>query len=99
MDVSLRKRTAAGYDPPVPISGAEFVVGRGASCQLRVDSPEVSDRHCVIRTQGDRVVIDDLASTLGTVVNDRQILEPVEVRDGDTLRVGPSQFVFRVAAA
>ena len=67
MDVTLRKRTTDGYDPPIPVAGKEFVVGKGASCQLRIDAPEVSERHCVavIRTQGDRVLIADLDSDPG----------------------------------
>jgi anti-anti-sigma factor len=76
-----------------PVSGNEFVLGRELSCQLRLDYAKVSLRHCRISKRGGRAFVEDLNSTNGTAVNDQAVeREPVELQDGDDLRVGPVHF-------
>ena len=75
----------------------EFFIGRENSCQLKLDFSKVSLRHCRILKRAGRVLVEDLNSTNGTAVNDRDLgPAPFEVQDGDNLRVGPVHFRFAI---
>ena len=43
--------------------------GSGQGCFVRLDSSKVSPTHCAIVNPGDRVILRDLASKTGTLVN------------------------------
>jgi hypothetical protein len=60
-------------DPPIPITRDVTVVGRREFCDVRIDDPSLSKRHCVIvRTDG-LLVIRDLATTNGTKVKGQRV--------------------------
>ena len=60
-------------DPPIPIVRDVSVVGRHASCDVRIDHEGISHRHCVlVRTDG-LLIVRDLISTNGTKVNGQRI--------------------------
>lgn len=72
------------------LSGIDFVIGRSASCDLAIDHSRVSLEHCRITRRDDgRIVLEDLHSTYGTFLNDRDV-ELSTLHDGDTIRVGPA---------
>ena len=81
----------------IPVMEPVFVIGRDPSCQLRLDQDTISARHCRIRLEGDRVIVEDLNSRNGTVVNDHAVHE-TEVRHGDLLRLGSAQFLFSIGS-
>lgn len=70
----------------------EAVIGRDESCQIRLATNEVSRQHCRLMCDGDRVVVYDLGSRNGTLVNDVAIHGHAELQAGDILRVGPVAF-------
>jgi pSer/pThr/pTyr-binding forkhead associated (FHA) protein len=70
----------------------EAVIGRDESCQIRLATNEVSRQHCRLMCEGDRVVVHDLGSRNGTLVNDVAIHGQAELQAGDILRVGPVAF-------
>jgi predicted component of type VI protein secretion system len=76
----------------IPITLAQFLIGRDPSCQLRPSSNMISKRHCAILVRGSKVVARDLNSTNGCFVNEERLEGEVELHDGDFLRVGPLQF-------
>lgn len=60
-------------DPPIRIVKDVTIVGRGDDCDIMIDHPGLSQRHCVlVRTDG-LVVVRDLISTNGTKVNGQRI--------------------------
>ena len=60
-------------DPPIPIRRDISVVGRREYCDIRIDHPTISKRHCVlIRTSG-LLILRDLATTNGTKVKGQRI--------------------------
>lgn len=70
-------------------AGTDFTIGRSASCDLPIDHSRVSMEHCRITRRDDgRIVLEDLHSTYGTFLNDRDV-EISTLHDGDTIRVGP----------
>jgi hypothetical protein len=77
--------------------GLESVrIGRGSTCQLALSDPMVSREHAEIRHQADGFAIVDLGSTHGTFVDDQRVQE-ARLRDGVRIRLGESEFVFRLA--
>lgn len=79
----------------IPVDLPDFVIGRDPSCQLRLDHEAVGGRHCRIRRDGRRVVVEDLTAGAGagTTINERAV-RVAEVRHGDRLSVGPARFQF-----
>jgi len=71
---------------------AQFVIGRDPQCHLRPASPMISKRHCAILQRDNRVFLRDFDSTNGTFVNDAPVKGEVELKEGDTLKVGPLLF-------
>jgi pSer/pThr/pTyr-binding forkhead associated (FHA) protein len=86
-------------DPPATLRlphGAVKTVGRTARADFIVEAPLVSRLHCRLTSDpSDQLVVDDLGSTNGTLVNGERI-ERAVLRTGDTLTVG--RVTFTVAA-
>lgn len=64
------------------------VVGRSPSSDIVVDEPYVSATHARFTLQGPALVLEDLGSTNGTMVNGHLIGQPVTLRDGDEVQTG-----------
>ena len=71
------------------------VVGRSPSSDIVVDEPFVSATHARFSLQGPALVLEDLGSTNGTMVNGHLIGQPVTLRDGDEVQIGDT--VMRVS--
>src|SRR5262249_21180351 len=70
--------------------GPRFVIGRQRDCQLRLGSPMVSKLHAAIERRDGRIVLTDLGSTNGTILNGRVLRgKDSEIHDGDRIQVGP----------
>ncbi len=82
---------------PPPLSGTSFqltdqeaTVGRAPGCAVLIDDPTVSSRHARLSLQGELLVVDDLGSRNGTLVNGRRVQGPTQLSAGDRLGVGPN---------
>jgi pSer/pThr/pTyr-binding forkhead associated (FHA) protein len=80
----------------IPLPGTLFIIGRDPLCHLRPHSNLVSRRHCAIACWGERVLIRDLKSANGTLLNQEKITQQVEVQNGDILEVGDLRFSFQI---
>ncbi len=65
----------------------ELVVGRSHRCDIVLDDPGVSRRHARLVFRDGSWVLQDLASTNGTMVNDVRVGR-CQLRPGDRLRLG-----------
>ncbi len=97
MDVKLVVQSGGRARREIPVDIEEFVIGRDLGCHFRVDHDRVGSHHCRIRLKKNRVVVEDLNSIHGTLVND-QAVRSVEAHDGDRLRVGPTTFLFVIGS-
>lgn len=70
------------------------VVGRSQSSDIVINEPFVSSTHARFTLQGPALVLEDLNSTNGTLVNNRRITR-CPLRNGDLLTFGLSTFEFR----
>lgn len=64
-----------------------LTVGRHGA-DVEIEDPDLSRRHLEIRMDGDGLVVEDLGSTNGTFVKEREIEGPTAVSDGDLVRCG-----------
>src|SRR5690349_5157188 len=67
-----------------------WLVGSAADCDIVVDSPLVSSRHCLLRRTPEGWRIDDLNSSNGTFVNGRRVELQATVAAADLLSVSAS---------
>ena len=67
----------------------EVKIGRAKDCQIRDLSEELAEHHCALMPTSEGLRVRDLDTEEGTFVNRKQISEPVFMRPGDLLRVGP----------
>ena len=77
-----------GPAPVIPIQRPVLLVGRHPECDVRIDLPKISRRHCCVALAYDRVVIRDLGSRNGLRVNGR-VIEESQLRNGDEVAIGP----------
>ena len=88
---------APGHEPGMIYDlDSELVMGRGDRAQIRLEDPFASSRHARIYEQGNAIVIEDLASTNGTYLNEELLQTPRPLHPGDRVRIGDSEFSFEV---
>src|SRR5437870_8712852 len=80
-------------DTVISMNEGPVLIGRQTGATLRIRNSSVSRRHAVIEQEGDKFVIADLDSRNGTFVNDVPVKRR-ELRHGDRVRIGESQFFF-----
>ena len=69
------------------IEGGEVVIGRAVSATVRLNDDGISRRHCRVVTLGGQLVIEDLGSANGTLVNGEMVQQHA-LAEGDKIRLG-----------
>lgn len=82
----------------IAINKPQFIIGRLPECNLRIESKALSRRHAQINVNDGSVTVKDLGSTNGTFVDGKKITEEVELKNGQTLRVGPLETTVQISA-
>jgi DNA-binding winged helix-turn-helix (wHTH) protein len=77
----------------------ENIVGRDPAATVHLDAPGISRRHARISVRGTEVLIEDLASKNGTMVNETAVKKPVDLHDGDRIQVGPIVVIYHASAS
>jgi len=75
------------------LQGPVTLLGRGTDCDLRMVDPGVSRHHAELRVEDGQVVLVDLGSTNGTLVNG-QPMRRVVLTDGTNVTLGRTTMVF-----
>lgn len=73
---------------------AEVVIGRSPDCDITLEDPNVSRRHCLVKRTWDGFQAQDLGSRNGVSVNGRSLDGARILRDGDELDVGGIRLAF-----
>jgi pSer/pThr/pTyr-binding forkhead associated (FHA) protein len=77
------------------LPGGTVRIGSAPDCEIRItDDPYFSSRHAELSFGAGQYLLRDLQSTNGSYVNEARIAEH-QLRDGDHLRLGLTQFVFK----
>lgn len=67
-----------------------WTVGAASECDVVVNEPTVSGRHCRFLKMKDGFVLEDLSSTNGTYVNGERVTHPRRVQSSDRITLGTS---------
>lgn len=72
----------------------ELTVGRSNINNVVINDPYISARHLKIERGKDRIFLTDLNSSNGTYINNIRVNDPVELMNGDRIKVGDVEFLF-----
>jgi predicted component of type VI protein secretion system len=76
----------SGAAPPIVLERPVILIGRHPECDIPLNLPQVSRRHCCVAQASDRLVIRDLGSRNGIRVNGLRVDE-VQLRPGDEVAI------------
>lgn len=71
----------------VPVAGP-VIIGRSPGSDIVIADDFISSSHARVVPVGDSIVLEDLGSTNGTIVNGHRITNPVSLRTGDEIDLG-----------
>src|SRR5271166_4006740 len=84
----------------IPLVGPKFKIGRGETCHLRPNSEQVSREHAEFTIESSAVIVRDLGSRNGTLVNGKALTtEACKLKDRDLVQVGPLTFAVSIQDA
>ena len=88
-EFKLRLQLQGDVEKTVRVNRDEFVVGRLPVCDLHLPFLEISRHHSrFVKTETGTWLIEDLGSTNGTRLNEKLILSPQPIKDGDIVHLG-----------
>lgn len=77
---------------PIP---ADIAIGRDRRCEITIDDPFMSQRHCEIIIRDGVYYLNDLGSTNGTMLNGEKVEDDaIELMNGDKIAIGQLSFIF-----
>jgi hypothetical protein len=88
-------RLLAGDGRTYPVAMGSTVIGRGEQATLRLPDVGISRRHARLDFDGAQVVLTDLGSTNGTMVNGQRV-SAVALNPGDMIQIGTTTLTLRV---
>jgi hypothetical protein len=74
----------------------EHVVGRDPDVEVRLDAATVSRRHARLLVREDGTVLEDFGSKNGTYRGADRVTAPIQLADGDELRIGSQMVTVRL---
>jgi len=81
----------------IPVPNEVTVIGRQRNCDFRIPLESVSRRHCQVHCDNEGVILRDLGSRNGTLLNGMRMSHEEQVlRPGDRIEIGPIAFVLQV---
>jgi pSer/pThr/pTyr-binding forkhead associated (FHA) protein len=78
----------------IPIGETGAVLGRSVACSVRLDGEGVSRRHARLMVKDNFVLIEDLGSVIGVLVNGELIVGPQRLKGGDIITIGRHELGF-----
>jgi FHA domain-containing protein len=107
--IVLAGRSAGGSNRPpcwlewgkqrFPLGLGEHVIGRDPDLEVRLDASTVSRRHARLVVTAERTVLEDFGSKNGTYRGAERVTSPVQLADGDALRIGSLLVTYHASAA
>ena len=87
---------AMGHEPGTSFEiEDEAVLGRAPSADVRIEDSFASSAHARVFPRGQSMFIEDLGSTNGTYLNERQLRAPEQLRTDDTIRIGETEYRYQ----
>jgi pSer/pThr/pTyr-binding forkhead associated (FHA) protein len=76
----------------IELPNHEVLIGRDEASFIRMTSTDVSRHHCTLTPTPKGLLVRDLKSQNGTIVNDVRIESETFLQPGDRLQIGPIHF-------
>ena len=76
-----------------PVDGNTISIGRKHGNDIQLNDLTISGRHALITSSENQIIVEDLASTNGTLVNGNHISKAT-LNHGDIIQIGHHQFTF-----
>lgn len=77
----------------IPLDREETTIGRKPENTIHIDNLAVSGRHARVLKIGSKAILEDLGSTNGSFVNDKQITKHI-LQHGDSILIGKHVLTF-----
>ncbi len=71
-----------------------ITMGRSRNNDIRIDDRSVSRSHAILTEKDGKWYISDIGSTYGTFIGTRKITQPVQLRDGDIIKLSEVKLKF-----
>jgi len=72
--------------------GESATMGRTPSADVPIEDPFASSAHARIFPRGQFMYIEDMGSTNGSYLNGRQLRRPEQLKPGDVVRIGETEY-------
>ncbi|HEX8199003.1 MAG TPA: FHA domain-containing protein [Isosphaeraceae bacterium] len=86
----------SGPAPSIALDRPVILIGRHPDCDVPINLPEISRRHCCVAQASERLVIRDLGSRNGVRVNGHRVDE-ASLRPGDEVAI--AHLIYRLDVA
>lgn len=97
MKANLLMRLKNKAQKIIPVPNEVSVIGRQRNCDFRIPLESISRRHCEVHCDNEGVVLRDLGSRNGTLLNGAKISNAERVlQPGDEIRIGPITFILQI---
>jgi hypothetical protein len=73
----------------------EAILGRAPTADVRIEDNFASSAHARIFPRSGTMFIEDLGSTNGTYLNERQLRAAEQLRNDDTVRIGETEYRYQ----
>jgi DNA-binding winged helix-turn-helix (wHTH) protein len=80
----------------LPLSVGEHVIGRDPDVEIRLDQSTVSRRHARLVVTREGAMLEAFDSKNGTFLGSERVSAPIQLADGDAIRVGSVLMTFHV---
>jgi DNA-binding winged helix-turn-helix (wHTH) protein len=82
-------------DREIALQEGENILGRDEASVAWIDAYSVSRQHARIVVSNQAATLEDLDSKNGTYKNGKRVLKPVALADGDEIRIGTVELIYR----
>jgi len=77
----------------IRLTAGTMIIGRKPECNIQLDEKMVSGQHAQITVKPDEILLKDLDSTNGTIVNGQEVREKI-LKTGDQVSIGNYKLIF-----
>ncbi|MFT6397704.1 MAG: pSer/pThr/pTyr-binding forkhead associated (FHA) protein [Bradymonadia bacterium] len=87
-------RLESAVEERFPLIGATARIGRSSKSDIQIVDASISRMHAEVRIEADSVILVDLSSANGSLINAQSVTQPVRLTEGDILQLGDISLLF-----
>jgi putative peptide zinc metalloprotease protein len=91
---TLSPSEAATDRPVFMIDRLSMLLGRDETCDIQLKDPTIADFHLCLHHLYEVVIVEDLGSPIGTLVNGTRLTRGIQLHEHDRLRLGDIELIF-----